>query len=90
MLPKIFGKKPSGNSLAHIEKSANYKNGQFQNLSPTGVMQERGAIIKTIRDNFKKPKDTSPLRNLPFEEFSLQKTVGNGLNYAWFGHSSYL
>jgi L-ascorbate metabolism protein UlaG (beta-lactamase superfamily) len=89
MLPKIFGKNPSGSSLAHIEKYANYKNGQFQNLSPTGVMQERGAIIKTIRDNINKPKDTNPLSKLPFEEFTLQNTVEKGLNYAWFGHSSY-
>jgi L-ascorbate metabolism protein UlaG (beta-lactamase superfamily) len=89
MLPKIFGKNPSGNSLAHIEKSANYKNGQFQNLSPTSVMTERGAMLKTIRDNINKPKDTSPLRNLPFEEFSLQNTIEKGLNYSWFGHSSY-
>jgi len=89
MLPKIFGKNPTGKSLAHIEKSANYKNGQFQNLSPTGVMTERGAILKTIRDNIKKPKDNSPLQALPFEEFSLKNTVENGLNYSWFGHSSY-
>ena len=89
MFPKIFGKNPSGNSLATIEKAANYKNGQFQNLSPTTVMQERGAILKTLRENLRKPKDNTPQQPLPFEEFSLHQSKPTDLNYAWFGHSSY-
>ncbi len=32
---KTFGKNPDGECINRIEKSPNYKNGRFQNLSPT-------------------------------------------------------
>jgi L-ascorbate metabolism protein UlaG (beta-lactamase superfamily) len=89
MFPCVFGKNPSGQLLAIIEKEANYRNGQFQNLSPTSLLQERGAVFKTIRDNFRKPKENTPLKPLPFENFKLPNSTAGNLYYSWFGHSSY-
>lgn len=35
MIQSKFGKLPTGERLEKISKSPNYRNGQFQNISPT-------------------------------------------------------
>ncbi|MDR1983069.1 MAG: MBL fold metallo-hydrolase [Holosporaceae bacterium] len=84
----MFGSIPSGDRLARIEKSPNYKNGYFHNINETTVF--KSSPLKAIKSLFfqispeVKPATPSPtiktnLRNLnPLEDILV-----------WFGHSSY-
>ncbi|WP_353184720.1 MBL fold metallo-hydrolase [Parapedobacter lycopersici] len=85
-----FGKMPTGDRLERIKRSPNYKNGAFQNLSPTPSFTDGANFFTVMREFFFggdpriKPTDTIPhvetdLRNLPVDEQVL----------IWFGHSSY-
>src|SRR5690554_4046105 len=83
-----FGKAPSGARLERIKQSPNFKNGKFQNLSPTPTLAEGYNYFKVMYENFLKNKprhhstDTIPsvktdLLNLPIDTNVL----------VWFGHS---
>ncbi len=85
-----FGKAPAGNRLSELQKSSNYKNGKFQNLSVTPELAEGynivGVTYNVLFNNEprRKPGDTIPsiktdLLNLPIDKDIL----------VWFGHSSY-
>ena len=85
-----FGKNPNGGRLAALKKSPHYKDGQFQNLSPTPSLTEGHTYWGVMTDYFfadrprRIPSDTIPsvktdLLNLPSNENIL----------VWFGHSSY-
>jgi L-ascorbate metabolism protein UlaG (beta-lactamase superfamily) len=87
---KLFGKAPAGSRLDRIRKSPNYRDGVFQNLSPTEVSSNKDAsTIDMLRkfifgtENVKPPKPIpsvkTDLRNLPSEKPTI----------VWFGHSSY-
>lgn len=90
MLPKVFGKRPAGKRLKKIQQSPNYKNGSFQNKSPTPVMAEDSSFWKTLRSYLNKPKDTKPPGPLPFVETNLYDLENDAPVIVWFGHSSYL
>ncbi|MEQ8358244.1 MAG: MBL fold metallo-hydrolase [Cytophagales bacterium] len=90
MKKDTFGKLPSGDRLKVIENSPNYKNGSFQNLSPTPDLAEGHNYASVTYEflfkgsNRKKPKQKVPsiktdLKRLPLESNAL----------IWFGHSSY-
>ena len=76
-----------------ILNQPHYKNGIFQNLSPTTMKADDISYFKMIADSFKKPKGVKPdfvlpsihtdLKNL--DSISATKPV-----VIWFGHSSYL
>ena len=89
-MSKIFGKLPSGERLQKIQRSPNYKNGAFNNLSPTPVMAEDSSFWKTLRSYLNKPRDTSPPSNLPSVITNLQTLPADKTVIVWFGHSSYL
>lgn len=85
-----FGKAPSGARLERIKQSPNFKNGKFQNLSPTPTLAEGHNYFEVIYENYLKkkprhrPADVIPsvktdLLNLPIDTNVL----------VWFGHSSY-
>ena len=85
-----FGKNPSKERLERIKKSPNYKDGSFQNLSPTPAFTSDKSRISTMYDIlFKKSPDLNPplpiksiktdLKSLPIEQNLL----------VWFGHSGY-
>src|SRR6187402_9482 len=88
-LPK-FGKLPADERLSNIQKSPNYRDGKFQNLSFTPDLAEGETMLKVIKKIlFKKDK-----RNKPTDRIPSQKTDLLALNPAeniivWFGHSSY-
>ena len=50
---KIAGKLPSGKHLEKLKQSPNYKNGAFQNLSPTPMKPEGVSYWKMLREFFK-------------------------------------
>lgn len=85
-----FGKLPSGARLERIEQSPNYKNGQFQNLSPTPMLTE-GATYFTMMKEFvfgDKAKRT-PSDSLPGRKIDLFQLAPDEEVLVWFGHSSY-
>ncbi len=87
---KITGRLPSGKHKERIQQSPNYKNGSFQNLSPTSMKPEGVSYWKLTREFFKKHPETAPPGKLPFVKTDLAKLASNKPLIAWFGHSSYL
>lgn len=83
-----FGKLPSGERKARIEKSANYKNGAFQNLNPTPQMTNEGGMFGVLSD-FRKAKNRRPPVKLPSVKTNLKNLLDNENVLVWFGHSSY-
>lgn len=85
-----YGKKPSGERLALIQKSPNYKNGKFENQSFTPELAEGYSFSKVFFDFlFKKvdrkiPTDSIPSVKTNLHELSIDQDV-----LVWFGHSSY-
>ena len=87
---KQFGKLPSGKRLERIMKSANYRNGSFQNQHVTPVMTE-GVNYLQVMMNFIFGKK---IRVTPVGEITSVKTDLMHLDrkkdvLVWFGHSSY-
>lgn len=87
---KITGKLPSGKQLEQLKQSPNYKNGAFQNLSPTPMKPEGVTYWKMMREFFKKHPGTAPVKKLPFVKTDLNKLDSSKPVIIWFGHSSYL
>lgn len=86
-----FGKTPSGERLARIQQSPNYKNGKFRNMEETPTLVEgynmAGEIYKSL---FKRNPRRAPLSNLPSAKNDLKNIPLNKDVLVWFGHSSYL
>ena len=86
----MFGRLPSGERLAQIKNSPNYKNGQFQNISKTPNLTEGASYYSVFKDFFfgKKinvePKDVLPSVKTNLFTLEINKNV-----LVWFGHSSY-
>lgn len=85
-----FGRTPSKERLEIIKKSPNYKDGRFQNLSPTPDLTE-GATYFSVFKGFlftkkekMKPVDTIPSIKTNLLDLSPDKDI-----LVWFGHSSY-
>lgn len=84
----VFGAAPSGARLEKVKNSPNYKNGKFQNLSPTSVMQ--GSFFSSMRDYlFKKSKRRKPDSIIPSVKTDLLNLPQEQDVLIWFGHSSY-
>jgi L-ascorbate metabolism protein UlaG (beta-lactamase superfamily) len=85
-----FGKLPTGERLARIKKSPNYKNGSFQNQSPTPIMSEGVSLFSLGKDFiFGKNKRLSPINEIPSVKTDLIKLEKKSDVLVWFGHSSY-
>lgn len=85
-----FGKKPSGKRLERILKSPNYKEGAFQNISPTPQLAEDTNMAKVM---FRFLFGNTP-RKVPKQKFNFEKTDLHHISpdenvFIWFGHSSY-
>jgi L-ascorbate metabolism protein UlaG (beta-lactamase superfamily) len=87
---KITGKLPSGKHLKQLQQSPNYKNGSFQNLSPTSMKPEGVSYWKMMKEFFKKHPETSPSAALPIVKTDLKQLHSAEPYIVWFGHSSYL
>ena len=86
---KITGKLPSGKYLQQLKQSPNYKDGAFQNLSPTPMKPEDVSYWKMMREFFKKHPETVPAGKIPFVKTDLKKLNASEPLIVWFGHSSY-
>ena len=87
---KITGKLPSGKHTEQIQQSPNYKEGTFQNLSPTPMKPEGITYWKMLKEFFKTHPETNPPAKLPFVRTDLKKMNAKEPILVWFGHSSYL
>ena len=86
----VFGKEPSGARLERIMKSPNYKDGAFQNLTPTVVTREGASYIKLLIDGLNKPDAVVPDISIPSVKTDLKNLSSEKPVIVWFGHSSYL
>jgi len=90
MLQTKFGSKPSGQRLQSIQASANYRKGQFQNLSVTPQLTEGASFTGVLREFIfgKKPR-RRPLQTLPSVKTDLLQLRKEEDVLVWMGHSSY-
>lgn len=85
-----FGKAPNGKRLERIELSPNYRNGQFQNLTPTQQMtSDRGKLATMWNFLFDKRERLKPQKSLPGQKQDLHRLDRKEDVLIWFGHSSY-
>jgi len=90
MQTKVFGKNPTGKRLERIEKSPNYKDGAFQNLSSTPTLLEGASYLKLIKAMLTRPKTVEPPSPMPSVQTNLKTLQADKPTIVWFGHSSYL
>ncbi len=85
-----FGKLPSGERLATIEKSPNYKNGAFQNTSNTPALAEGETYYNVLKTYlFADKSKAKPTQFLPAIKTNLFELDISRDVLVWFGHSSY-
>lgn len=85
-----FGRRPKGERLRKIRASPNFREGQFQNLSPTPSLTEGanfGTLLKTFLLN--REKNRFPQKTIPSQKTDLHKLSPEENILVWFGHSSY-
>jgi L-ascorbate metabolism protein UlaG (beta-lactamase superfamily) len=85
-----FGKLPSGERLARITKSPNYKDNKFQNIHLTPQLAEGVSMFSVMRKFFfGKSKQSKPPGPLPSKKTNLLNLDPAKNSLVWFGHSSY-
>ncbi len=85
-----FGKMPSGERLERIEKSPNYRDGKFQNLSFTPDLAEGETMYKVMKKFFfEKDKRNKPTGRMVSQKTDLLSLKREENIIVWFGHSSY-
>jgi L-ascorbate metabolism protein UlaG (beta-lactamase superfamily) len=85
-----FGRPPSGERLSRIKHSANYKDGQFQNIHITPTFVKGTNVPKVMwQFFFGKPRNNIPSVPLPSAKNNLHHLDPSADILVWFGHSSY-
>jgi L-ascorbate metabolism protein UlaG (beta-lactamase superfamily) len=84
-----FGQAPSGKRLARIKQSAQYRDGKFQNLSPTPQLTPGFSYWQLLVEYTKKVENQAPARPLPSQKTDLKALAPTENVVVWFGHSSY-
>lgn len=85
-----FGKAPSGERLAKMQQTPNFKNGVFYNLSHTPSLAKGHSTFKVFYDFFfTKFPNTVPDKEIPSVKTDLKSLAINQDILVWFGHSSY-
>jgi L-ascorbate metabolism protein UlaG (beta-lactamase superfamily) len=85
-----FGASPSGERLAIIQQSANYKNGKFVNINPTTELVDGATPFSlTMEYLFNKAKRRKTTDSIPSIKTDLLNLSIDRDVLVWFGHSSY-
>lgn len=84
----MFGQWPQGERLARIEKSPNYRNGQFHNIHETQILL-KNPFRNMLRFLFRNESNLRPQHHLPSVKTNLKDLNINDEILIWFGHSSY-
>ncbi|WP_207428876.1 MBL fold metallo-hydrolase [Pedobacter sp. SYSU D00535] len=86
-----FGARPSGKRLELIKKSKNFRDGKFQNLSPTPSLAEGYNYFGVLYDFLvRKKENLTPPDSIPTITTNLKSLTADAEVLVWFGHSSYL
>lgn len=87
-----FGHLPQGERLCRIERSPNYRDGEFRNLEFTPITISEKSRIKGFWDFLfgKKPDGLRPQLPVPAVKTDLRALHPAEELLVWFGHSSYL
>jgi L-ascorbate metabolism protein UlaG (beta-lactamase superfamily) len=86
----VFGGSPHEAQLKKIKASPNYKNGSFQNLSPTTVSLPKSSFFKVLQEFIFNKEETEPKELLQVIKTDLKNLKSEEPLIIWFGHSSYL
>lgn len=86
----VFGNDPHSENSSKIKSSVNYKDGSFQNQSPTEVMRVGASYFDLLKDFLNKPKDTEPDQPIKTIKTDLKNFNPAEPAIIWFGHSSYI
>ncbi|HEX5026092.1 MAG TPA: MBL fold metallo-hydrolase [Agriterribacter sp.] len=78
------------NRNERIRQSQNYKNGVFQNISPTPVMAGNVSFFSVLQQSVTRPSSVRPSKRLPNQKTDLVNINPETPTITWFGHSSYL
>lgn len=85
-----FGSLPTGARLERIRQSPNYRDGKFQNLSPTPQLAEGVSYFQVMREFiFNRSPRLEPASSLPSRKTDLKALDPAENVLVWFGHSSY-
>jgi L-ascorbate metabolism protein UlaG (beta-lactamase superfamily) len=84
-----FGSLPGAAQIAKFENLPYYRNGSFQNLTPTPQLAPGSSFGKIIKESLKKKPLLAPLDPLP-AHWHFEPYHGTMPAITWFGHSSYL
>ena len=88
-LPK-FGRAPRGERKARIERSPNFRDGQFQNQLPTPQLtSDKGMFSLFWGFLFESRPHTRPDRPIESVKTDLKALIREQNLLVWFGHSSY-
>lgn len=86
-----FGARPTGERLELMKKSKNFRDGQFQNFSPTPALVEGYSQTGVLFDFLFRKKDRAvPDKSIPAIITNLKALPQEQNLLIWFGHSSYL
>ncbi|WP_316633392.1 MBL fold metallo-hydrolase [uncultured Flavobacterium sp.] len=90
LLHPRYGKRPSGERLALIQKSPQYRNGKFENINYTPELAEGYGYFNIISEFlFKKVDRKIPTDIIPSVKTNLHEIPLDQDIMVWFGHSSY-
>ena len=84
----VFGRLPRGERRTRVLADPHFKDGSFQNLSPTPVKPDDVSYLTITRSILKKNKNSAPGFVLPSVKPDFI-TRRSGTKIIWFGHSSY-
>ena len=85
-----FGSTPKGARLRLIKQSPNYKDGKFQNQSPTPSLTEGATYSSVMKEFFFTKKERQkPVQPLPSVKTDLLSLKIDDNVLVWMGHSSY-
>ncbi len=86
----VAGKLPNRDHMQDISRSPHFRDGSFQNESPTPMMSEEASYWKLMGYFFRKVKDKFPSAAIPMVKTNLREADPATPSVVWFGHSSYL
>jgi len=88
--PKVLGRSPRGERMERIKKSWHFKDGAWQNETPTRMMTSEGTDFSYWDFIFGKNKKVKPEQPIKGIKTNLNELPKNTDLIVWFGHSSYL
>lgn len=86
----VFGSAASGDRLAHMQVSKNFKEGEFVNRAPTELMTgDKSTLERIYTFLFSSTPRVQPESPLPSKKIDLKALKPDEDVLVWFGHSSY-